>query len=1022
MQRTGKLGTEWGLCGGERGGVGGVGDRGKALGGKGLGGGENRENSGVLGFTVIRLVNSHERVFPSETNTLVSQRDQRRPMHLSWNEIRARAASFAEDWKFASYEKGEAQTFYNEFFQIFGVNRRRVASFEEPVKLLGDRRGFIDLFWKGVLLVEQKSAGGNLTTAKKQALDYFPGLKDHELPRYVLVSDFQNFELYDLDEGGKPVKFKLIDLPRMIEQFTFILGVQKRSFRDQDPVNIQASELMGKLHDALKDSGYEGHDLERFLVRLVFCLFADDTGIFEPRGIFQELIRERTHEDGSDVGPWLVQLFDVLNRPIDRRQRNLDEDLQRFPYVNGELFAERLLIPAFNATMRQLLLDACGFSWDAISPAIFGSLFQSVMKKEERRQSGAHYTTEKNILKVIKPLFLDELQEEFEHLRQRRDGGRRESLIRFHDKVASLRFFDPACGCGNFLIIAYRELRSLEIDLLKEIFASELRTGQRNIDVASLSRIDVDKFYGIEIGEFAARIAEVALWMMDHIMNNRLSLEFGNSYARIPLKTAPHIHNCDALETDWQSVLPSQECSYLFGNPPFGGAKYQTDMQRAQVRRIASLGGSGGTLDFVTAWFILAGEYVQGSSARIGFVATNSITQGEQVAQLWPVLFGRCGLEISFAHRTFAWGSDARGMAHVHVVILGLTRRADEPARKKLFSYSDIHGDPVESLHATLTPYLFDGANLGDRHLVVEERNQSLSDAPPLVIGSKPIDNGNYIFDEVQRADFLRREPGAKQFLRPFVGATEFLYNERRWILALENADPAELRQLPIVQTRIAAVREFRLKSKSAGTRALAATPTRFHVTVIPSRHFLVVPKVTSERREYVPIAWAEPPVIPSDLVFVLNNATLWHFGILTSRMHMAWLRHIGGRLKSDYRYSVGIVYNTFPWPQADAHQRARIETLAEAILQARAEFSGASLADLYEVDTMAASLIRAHQALDRAVDHLYRPAAFQSDRERVEHLFGRYEALVMPPLAPVVPEDAARRATRRKKQSPSRR
>jgi hypothetical protein len=935
-------------------------------------------------------------------------------MHLSWNEIRARAALFANEWKHARYEKGETQTFYNEFFQVFGVSRRRVATYEEPVKLLGDRRGFIDLFWKGVLLVEQKSAGRNLERAKQQALEYFPGLKEHELPRYILVSDFQNFELYDLDEDSKPVKFKLIDLPKKIEAFTFILGVQKRTFRDQDPVNIEASERMGRLHDALKDSGYVGHDLERFLVRLLFCLFADDTGIFEPRDIFNDLIVERTQEDGSDVGQWLIQLFEVLNTPTERRQRNLDEALQQFPWVNGELFSERLPIPAFNAGMRLLLLDVCGFAWDAISPAIFGSLFQSVMYKDERRHAGAHYTTEKNILKVIKPLFLDDLQDEFERLCQRRDAGRTAALKRFHEKLEGLKFFDPACGCGNFLIISYRELRSLEINLLKEIFAEQLKAGARNLDVANLSHINVDQFFGIEIGEFPARIAEVALWMMDHIMNNRLSLEFGDSYLRIPLKTSPHIHNEDALEINWETVLQASQCSYVFGNPPFGGSKYQSDKQRAQVRRVAALGGSGGTLDYVTAWFITAGHYIQGSSAKIGFVATNSITQGEQVAQLWPLLFERYGLEISYAHRTFAWGSDARGMAHVHVVIVGLTRRADEPPIKRLFTYDDVHGDPVESLHATLTPYLFDGANLTDRHLVVNEENNPLCDVPPLVSGSQPIDDGNYIFNEEQRSAFLRQDPTARKLMRPFVGTTEFLYDEKRWILVLNDIAPNELRSMPEVTERVAAVRKFRSKSKRESTLRLAKTPTEFCVTVVPKSSFLVIPEVSSEKREYVPIAWLKPPVIPSNLVRVLLGASLWHFGILTSRMHMSWLRHIGGRLESRYRYSVGVVYNPFPWPDADERQHARITNLAQGVLNARAEFKAASLADLYDVDTMSPSLSRAHHELDMAVDKLYRKTAFTSDRERVEHLFGLYERLILPPLAPVVPEGSGPAPRRR--------
>jgi hypothetical protein len=915
-------------------------------------------------------------------------------MRLSWNEIRARAARFAEEWQNAHYERGESQTFYNEFFEVFGVTRRRVASFEEPVKRLGNQRGFIDLFWKGVLLVEQKSAGRDLTRAKEQALDYFPGLKEHELPRYVLVSDFRTFELHDLEEGTA-IRFSLLQLPLHVEAFGFILGVQKRTFRDQDPVNIKASEMMGKLHDALKASGYVGHDLERFLVRLVFCLFADDTGIFNPRDAFSALITERTHPDGSDTGLWLSQLFEILNTPAQQRQQQMDEDLAQFPYVNGDLFRERLPIPSFNAAMRSLLLDALDFSWDAISPAIFGSLFQSVMNPRERRAQGAHYTTERNILKVIEPLFLDELRAEFQRLTARRDSGRRKALEAFHEKLSSLRFFDPACGCGNFLIISYRELRILEIELLKAL----RRDDQLSLDVSQMCQIDVDQFYGIELGEFPARIAEVALWMMDHIMNNKLSLEFGESYVRIPLKKSPHIQHADALEIDWADVLAPAGCAYVLGNPPFGGAKYQSPRQREQVRRIANLGGSGGTLDYVTAWFIKAGEYLRQSQAHVGFVATNSITQGEQVAQLWPVLFDRFGLEIGFAHRTFAWGSDARGVAHVHVVIIGLTRRDREPTVKRLFSYSDINGDATESKHQALTPYLFDAGTVVNRHLVVEETNRPLCDVPQLVIGSKPIDDGKYIFDSGQRAEFLSREPRAAKFFHPFIGSKEFINGIARWILALDGTSPTDLRAMPAVMERIAAVKQFRLRSISPQTQVLANIPTRYHVTVIPDRPFLVIPESSSERREYVPIAWLAPPTIPSNLVRVLLDADLWHFGVLTSRIHMAWLRQIGGRLKSDYRYSVGIVYNTFPWPQASDHQQARIRALAQAVLDARARFPNSTLADLYDADVMPALLRKAHRMLDAAVDKLYRSAPFTGDRDRAEHLFGLYEKIVAPPI-----------------------
>ena len=930
-------------------------------------------------------------------------------MRLSWNEIRARAAAFVRKWAGEGYEKGQTQLFYRDLFDVFGVAVRKVATFEEPVKNLGDRRGYIDLFWKGVLLVEQKSMGRDLKKAKTQALGYFPGLRDSDLPRYILLSDFQSFELHDLDTGEQAA-FALADLPANIERFGFIMGVQRRAFADQAPVNIEASERVGRLHDALKGGGYTGHDLERFLVRTVFCLFADDTGIFE-RDIFYELIAQRTRDDGSDCGPWLAKLFEVLNTPEDARSARLDADLARFPYINGDLFAGPLRIPDFDAELRRRLLDACAFDWSAISPAIFGALFQSVMNPDERRATGAHYTTEKNILKVIGPLFLDDLHAEFDRLK-RRLRGRRAALERFHDRLAALTFFDPACGCGNFLVIAYRELRQLEIEVLREIHADDLhrfKGGATELPVQSFVKLDVDRFYGIEIGEFAARIAETALWMMDHQMNNELSLAFGQAFARIPLRRAPHILHADALEEDWAALLPPERCSYLFGNPPFVGAKYQSVEQREQVRRIAGLGGAGGTLDFVAAWFILGARYVRAGGARLGFVATNSITQGEQVAQLWPLLLDHCRMEIAFAHRTFAWGSDARGMAHVHVVILGLDRADNVPPGRRLFSYPDVKGDPVESRHAALSPYLFDAGALGNPHLVVREAPRPLNGWPRIIIGSKPIDGGYFILDAGERAALLAAEPGAAPFVRPFIGAREFLQGGERWILALQDAPPQVLRGLPRVREIIRQVRAFRLgeippkrkpdatpKPPGISARALAETPTRYHVNVIPDAPFLVVPRVSSERREYVPIGWADPPTVASDAVFVLQGATRPLFALLTSAMHMAWLRHMGGRLKSDYRYSIGLVYNTFPPPPPGADTDV-LAPLAEAVLAARAAHPGASLADLYDPDLMPAGLRRAHAALDRAVDRLYARRALGSDRERAEFLLARYEAMTAP-------------------------
>ena len=923
-------------------------------------------------------------------------------MRLSWNEIRARAAAFAREWADAAYEKGEAQSFYNEFFEIFGVRRRTVARYEEHVTRLDNSSGFIDLFWPGVLLVEQKSAGRDLEAARVQAGTYFDALPEHDRPRYQLLCDFQNFELLDRDEREE-VCFTLAHLPQQVEKFGFIIGVQRRTFRDQDPVNIEASELVARLHDALKASGYVGDDLQLFLVRIVFCLFADDTGIFEPRDIFLQFVEDRTAPDGTDVGLWLSRLFQVLNTPVDDRQTALDEDLSQFPYVNGDLFADQLRFADFNSEMRSILLDACRFDWTAISPAIFGALFQSVMEPVERRQQGAHYTTERNILKVIEPLFLDGLREEFGRLQQRRDGRAASDLRRFRDRLGTLRFLDPACGCGNFLTIAYRELRILEIEVLREL---AVRAGGQQLALEVSSVVEVDQFYGIEIGEFASRIASTALWMMDHIMNNRLSLEFGQTFARIPIEKSPHIVNADALEFDWKEVLAPGDCSYVFGNPPFSGAKFQSQLQRAQVHRVAALGGSGGSLDYVAAWFIKSGEYVVDARTkgaqipRVGFVATNSITQGEQVAQLWPILFDRYGLEISFAHRTFAWGSDARGKAHVHVVIVGLDASGQVPTRRRLFSYDGKGDEPLEINHTVISPYLIDGSSLANPHVVVREEARPINGFGRLITGSKPIDNGHYIFNAEQRCAFLDVEPEARKLLRPFVGAREFLQGGERWILALHQAAPEELARMPCVKERIAAVREYRRASKSKPTNKLAETPTLWHVNVIPTDSFLVLPEVSSERREYLPVGWLKPPAVPSNKLRLLPNATLVDFALLTSAMHMAWMRTVTGRMKSDYMYSVGVVYNTFPTPPGYQLSELDLSVLkppAQAVLDARGPYPDSTLANLYDPDLMPPNLRKAHQALDRVVDRLYRPKPFVSERERVEHLLRLYSEMRAP-------------------------
>ena len=912
-------------------------------------------------------------------------------MRLGWDEIKRRARAFSEEWQAAHYEKGETQSFYNDFFDIFGVKRRRVATYEQRVKLLSNKHGFMDLFWPRTLLIEQKSAGLDLGRAGTQAFDYIDGIAQSEQPRYVLTCDFQNWRLLDLDKGGDPLVFKLPDLHKHIEAFAFILGRQ-RSFETQATVTIKAAELMGKLHDALEASNYKGHDLEHLLVRLLFCMFADDTGIFQPKDIFLELLRDDTRDDGSDTGPKLMELFDVLDTHENDRQSNLSGELNAFPYINGGLFKGRLRTPVFDKTMRAQLLNACEHDWSGVSPAIFGSLFQSVMDAKERRAKGAHYTSEGNILKVIGPLFLDDLRAELDKAIARRTG-RETALLEYQAKLSRLTFLDPACGCGNFLVIAYREIRRLELACLKALYPTQ------QIDAVLLSRVTVEQFYGIEVEEFPARIAEVAMWMADHLANNEYNEAFQGNSARIPLKDSPHILNADALDTDWTGLVAPEKLHYIMGNPPFIGQSYQTPKQREQMARVIDAPSKrAGSLDFVTAWFIKAGQFVVANPRiRIAFVSTNSISQGEQVAQLWPILFDRFHLEIAFAHRTFSWGSEARGKAHVHVVVIGLTHRDNEPPEKRLFSYPDIRREPIESRHDALTAYLFDARGVTNRHLMVQTANSPINHAVPMRMGTKPVDGGHFIFDSSERSKFIEAEPLAKEWIVPFVGAQEYIQDIGRWILSLAEVAPDQLRSTPMVRQRIQAVREFRAASQKIKTRELANYPTSFEVTTVPNSPFLAIPEVSSERRDYVPIGWMQPPVIPSNKLLTVQCASLWDFGILTSKTHMAWLRHIGGKLKSDFQYSPGIVYNTFPWPDATPAQRAKIETLAQAVLDARLAHPTASLADLYDPDTMPGDLRKAHHALDLAVDRLYRTAPFASDRDRVEHLFGRYEALVNP-------------------------
>jgi len=901
-------------------------------------------------------------------------------MALSWNEIKDRALRFSNEWKDDFNEEAEAKSFLEAFFNVFGISRKKVATFEHKVKKLNDHDGYIDLFWKGTLLVEMKSEGKNLEKAYQQAREYLQTVPQHEIPKYILISDFQQFKLYDLEDNST-VEFTLKDFVKNVQHFGFIAGYQKRVFKEQDPVNIKAAELMGKLHDKLKDVGYEGHHLEVYLVRLLFCLFADDTTIFD-KDTFVDFIEERTSEDGSDLAGRLSELFYILNTPKDKRLKNIDEQLNQFPYVNGKLFEENLPPASFDTDMRRILLESCALNWGLISPAIFGSMFQSVMNPKERRNLGAHYTSEKNIMKVIKPLFLDELWEEFESVK-----GSKPKMQKFHDKIALLRFLDPACGSGNFLIIAYRELRKLEIELIKE-----LQKGQMVTDVFNLIKVDVDRFYGIEYEEFAAQIAQVAMWLIDHQMNMLVSEAFGEYYVRLPLKKSPVIVHGNALRTDWQSLIDpvpfekkEQVFDYIMGNPPFVGKHLQSASQKADMDLVFSELKGGGILDYVTAWYLKSAKLIQEKQTKVAFVSTNSIVQGEQVSILWNYLFQVYHIKIHFAHSTFSWTNEARGKAAVFVVIIGFA--AFDGHRKRLYVYEDIRDEPHEESANNINPYLVEG-----KDFALPARRKPISAVPEMIWGSKPVDDGNFLFTPEERENFIQEEPKSTHLFRRLISAHEFLNGEDRYCLWLKDAAPEDLNRLPLVKQRIQNVKTFRLKSTKTPTREAAFRPSLFAEIRQPSSSFIFFPLTTSENRKYIPISFFTPDNIVNNSSSVIPDATVYHFGILTSVMHMAWVRYVCGRLKSDYRYSNSIVYNNYPWPQdPNPKQIATIEKAAQKVLDVRAEFPNSSLADLYDPLTMPPKLVKAHQDLDNAVDLAYRPQPFSSETKRMEFLFELY-------------------------------
>jgi len=898
-------------------------------------------------------------------------------MPISWNEIKDRALEFSNEWKDESRENAEAKSFWDDFFNVFGLKRRRVAVFERHVKKLGDKDGFIDLFWPGTLLVEHKSRGKSLDAAIEQSTDYFDGLDGHEIPRYIIVTDFENMRLIDLECDTENI-FKVQDLVDNVHLFNFIAGYQKRTYKESDPVNIEAAELMGKLHDKLKENGYSGHQLEVYLVRLLFCLFADDTGIFE-KDSFQYFLMDRTAPDGSDLGSKLTELFQYFNVPEDERPSTLDESINAFPYINGKLFEEQLPVASFNREMRLTLVKSCFLDWGKVSPAIFGSLFQSVMDPELRRNLGAHYTSEKNILKLINALFMDELWAKFHKVKHNI-----KRLMQLYDEIAELKFFDPACGCGNFLIIAYKEIRLLEIEILKILSTRSHGDIQHMFHIQDFSKIDVDSFYGIELEEFPARIAEVAMWLIDHQMNMELSRALGTYYIRLPLKKSANIYNDNALKLDWHSILPPTDNVYVLGNPPFAGKQYQSKEQKEDLALVFKGVPGKGVLDYVTAWYMKAAEYIKNNSIKVAFVSTNSITQGEQVGILWNQLYNKYKIKIHFAHTTFKWSNEATGEAAVYVVIIGFANF--DIKKKKLYMYDKPTSEAQEVEVNNINPYLVEGDDI-----VILKRRSALCDVPKISFGSMPNDGGNLILTDTEKEELLTNEPAAERFVKPLISAKQFLNGENRWCLWLVDADPSLLRAMPEVMRRVELVREKRSQSPREPTRRLADTPTLFGEIRQPQSDYILIPLTSSENRKYIPFSYLDPNSIVNNSCSTIADATMYHFGVLMSSIHMLWVNYVCGRLKGDYRYSNEIVYNNFPWPEPDKKQQGLIEEKAQKILDVRSKYPDSTLADLYDPLSMPPDLVNAHKELDKAVDKTY-GKKFYTDSERMKLLFELYE------------------------------
>lgn len=914
------------------------------------------------------------------------------------------AKAFADRWQGRGYEKGETQLFWVELLQtVYGVENP--ASYMEcEVQVQLENTSFIDIYLPATkVMIEQKSinkdlskairqSDGTMLTPLQQLKRYAAALGYFKYPRWGITCNFQEFYIYDMGQpNGEPAILKLEDLPTEYHRLNFLVDAGDDRIKQELEISLNAGALVGRMYEMLlKQYGDNPTEemlksLNMLIVRIVFCLYAEDAGIFGRRNMFHDYL--------ADVSPRhfrraLVDLFEVLDTPDNARDPYMDKVLAEFPYVNGGLFADtQLLIPHFSEECIDLLMNvACPFSWEGISPTIFGAVFESTLSAKIRRSGGMHYTSLENIHKVIDPLFLNDLQKEYEAIAEiLQPKVQKQKLEAFQDKLAGLKFFDPACGSGNFLTETYISLRRLENKVIDRLTKGQIVLGE----MASPVKVNIHKFYGIEINDFACVVAKTAMWIAELQMMQETQSIVEMNLDFLPLKSYVNIVEGNALRMDWQEVLPPSQCNYIMGNPPFVGYSLQSKEQKADMLDIyvdekGKSYKTAGKIDYVAGWYFKAAEYIQDTGVRTAFVSTNSITQGEQVAAVWKPLYDRFGIHIDFAWRTFIWNSESNEKAHVHCVIIGFSC-SDNNHMKNIYELSS------PKMVKDINPYLVEG-----KPVFIEARRNPICDVPVFVRGSQPTDDGNFIFTAEEKNVFLAKEPQAEKFIRPFMMGKDFIDRKPRYCLWLVNALPQDIRKCPEVMKRVTAVREFRLNSKKPATQRKADTPTLFDEVRDSKTNYIALPKVSSQNRRYIPMDFLSHNIIAGDKLFMLSEVSLYHFGVLMSNVHMAWMRVVAGRLKSDYSYSNTVVYNNFPWPTPTDTQKTKIEKTAQGILDARAKYPDSSLADLYDEVLMPPELRKAHQANDRAVMEAYGFwGKLNTESECVAQLMKLYQQLV---------------------------